>query len=304
MRKFDKETKVNKRLSMDYEELSWKMSQSGLDISGSTESLFKQGAHSPSPSEKGSPHIRRKSNRSPSSHSESGGSVTYRRSVSTSATFTKEKEVTKNRSMTRSQNDADSLYADGELSTCSTDSGLVSSLVDVTSMSQSLPVTFHTNSLHAPVSGHIQRSHTPSPPPAPNGDVFSQHSPRSSQVNGQGNTNIPNIHHRGQVKRNRTFSAGSQKNEIINENDNMCESQDENSERSTTSLQWDHESMGTPDIKSMESSQNSDITDSSLEQTCTPEFWSNENTSMDSSKEFSHSSSSDTVINEEPTIAE
>lgn len=75
MRKFDKESKANKRLSMDYEELMWRMSQS----EGSMENLLK--GVSPT-SELSSPIFKRK-NLSPtvSDHSPAR-SPAYRRSIS------------------------------------------------------------------------------------------------------------------------------------------------------------------------------------------------------------------------------
>lgn len=78
MRKFDKESKANKRLSMDYEELMWRMSQS----EGSMENLLK-GA-SPT-SELSSPVFKRK-NLSPtvSEHSPAR-SPAYRRSISSNS---------------------------------------------------------------------------------------------------------------------------------------------------------------------------------------------------------------------------
>jgi hypothetical protein len=44
MRRYDKESKASKRISMDYEELMWKMSQSS---EGSVENLLKLGASGP-----------------------------------------------------------------------------------------------------------------------------------------------------------------------------------------------------------------------------------------------------------------
>lgn len=58
MRKYDKETKTNKRLSMDFEELMWKAKQ---EFGGSTESLVKrQISRSPPSSESASPVVMRK----------------------------------------------------------------------------------------------------------------------------------------------------------------------------------------------------------------------------------------------------
>ena len=59
MRKYDKESRANKRLSMNYEEVMWRMSQSSEF--GSSESLTKrQVSHSPPRSETGSPDPRRR----------------------------------------------------------------------------------------------------------------------------------------------------------------------------------------------------------------------------------------------------
>ena len=54
MRKYDRESRANKRLSMDYEQVVWRMSQSA-DFSGSMESLTaRQLSHSPTRSEQSS----------------------------------------------------------------------------------------------------------------------------------------------------------------------------------------------------------------------------------------------------------
>lgn len=77
MRRYDKESKANKRMSMDYEELMWKMSQSS---EGSVENLLKLGA-SP-PSESNSPMLRRKTISPVISEHSPARSPAYRRSIS------------------------------------------------------------------------------------------------------------------------------------------------------------------------------------------------------------------------------
>lgn len=87
MRKFEKESKTNKRLSMDYEELMWRMSQSS-DFGGSQENLARrQLSHSPPGSESSSPDVSRKF-RSPAGSDMEGSpsripGVVYRRPAST-----------------------------------------------------------------------------------------------------------------------------------------------------------------------------------------------------------------------------
>ncbi|XP_052089528.1 CAP-Gly domain-containing linker protein 1-like isoform X4 [Mytilus californianus] len=77
MKKFDKESKVNKRLSMDYEELMWRMSQS----EGSMENLLKVG-ESQNPGDTSSPVLRRKTVSPVVSEQSPLRSPAYRRSLS------------------------------------------------------------------------------------------------------------------------------------------------------------------------------------------------------------------------------
>lgn len=73
MRKFNKETRANKRLSMEFDELKWRMSQS--ELSGSQENILKMYSCSPSGSESGSPDPTRRFSRSPKhwDHRDGGG---------------------------------------------------------------------------------------------------------------------------------------------------------------------------------------------------------------------------------------
>lgn len=77
MRRYDKESKASKRISMDYEELMWKMSQSS---EGSVENLLKLGASPPSESD--SPLLRRKTISPVISEHSPARSPAYRRSIS------------------------------------------------------------------------------------------------------------------------------------------------------------------------------------------------------------------------------
>lgn len=101
MRKCDRETRAKKRMSMDYEQVMWRMSQS--EYGGSTESLTKrQLSRSPTRGDAPSPGVRRR-NDSPNSNSEvtmrvkkrnnsaEGGDV-ERKLRSRSATFVLEKD--------------------------------------------------------------------------------------------------------------------------------------------------------------------------------------------------------------------
>ncbi|KAK3099678.1 hypothetical protein FSP39_007927, partial [Pinctada imbricata] len=81
MKKYDKESKANKRLSMDFEELVWKVNQGDT---GSIENLSKLGG-SPCTSETGSPVVLRRKLRSPGlndAEKSPSKSVVYRRSIS------------------------------------------------------------------------------------------------------------------------------------------------------------------------------------------------------------------------------
>ncbi|KAL5012234.1 hypothetical protein ScPMuIL_010785 [Solemya velum] len=91
MRKFEKESKTNKRLSMDYEELMWRMSQSS-DFGSQENIARRQLSHSPPGSESTSPDVSRKYRSPVGSDLESSPSrvpipgVVYRRSVSSTET--------------------------------------------------------------------------------------------------------------------------------------------------------------------------------------------------------------------------
>ncbi|XP_069129978.1 restin homolog isoform X2 [Argopecten irradians] len=89
MRKYDKENKANKRLSMDYEELMWKMNQSGE--LGSQENLWSTGSQSPTPD---SPGLGRRT-RSPAvcDNEKLGRSPVYRRSLSSNPTEESDKRL-------------------------------------------------------------------------------------------------------------------------------------------------------------------------------------------------------------------
>lgn len=63
MRKFNKENRANKRMSMEFDKLKWHMSQS--DLSGSQENILKMYSCSPSGSESGSPDPTQRFSRSP-----------------------------------------------------------------------------------------------------------------------------------------------------------------------------------------------------------------------------------------------
>jgi hypothetical protein len=80
MRRYDKESKASKRISMDYEELMWKMSQSS---EGSVENLLKLGASPPTESD--SPLLRRKTISPVISEHSPARSPAYRRSISSSS---------------------------------------------------------------------------------------------------------------------------------------------------------------------------------------------------------------------------
>lgn len=79
MRKFDKEYKVNKRLSMDNEELVWRLSQNDLsELAGSlpspSGSFRRQVSRSPTSSEPGTPDFTRR-RKSPLSCSPSNSDI-------------------------------------------------------------------------------------------------------------------------------------------------------------------------------------------------------------------------------------
>ena len=86
MKKYDKESRANKRLSMDYEELMWKLSESFSEVSelGSQEALFYQKLGVTSPTARDSPEFARRLRSPSSSDGSPAKSQAYRRSTSSS----------------------------------------------------------------------------------------------------------------------------------------------------------------------------------------------------------------------------
>lgn len=314
MRKYDKENKANKRLSMDYEELIWKMNQSGE--LGSQENLWSTGSQSPTP-DSSSPGLKRRT-RSPAV-SDNGRSPSYRRSLTSTPNEGDGDKKLKRRSATYllddrktsptgsplhkrpyasdSSNTSSPLhhsYHDGDLSNGrSSDTRMVHSLndVDVFEEPQALP--------SPPPPREMERSSFSSSSSSPEADpltvsldVLGPEGDHKNILTPSKGITIPDLPFVDSDK----VSEGAGQDEGVclveepgEEGSDMSHSTESNAYSNSSSLLWDYEKMDS--VKSMDSSQTSDTL---LEQ-IGPEACQGENSSMTSSKGLSSSSSAECV---------
>ncbi|XP_021371243.1 microtubule-associated tumor suppressor 1 homolog isoform X2 [Mizuhopecten yessoensis] len=316
MRKYDKENKANKRLSMDYEELVWKMNQSGE--LGSQENLWSAGQQSPTP-DTSSPGPGRRTRSPAVSESDRlvNRSPVYRRSLSSNATETDGDKKLKRRSATylledrktsptgsplhkRSHGSASSAsssplhhsYHDSELSNGRTDR-MIHSLndVDVFEEPQALPSPPPPCEMEGSLTSFSSSSE--SDPMLGSTDCLGQNEERdnSKTLTSSKSITMPDL----------PFVDSDKCEEVTGQDEGVCLTEEQGEEASdmshstestaysnSSSLLWDYEKMDS--AKSMDSSQTSDTL---LEQNGS-EAWQTE--SMTSSKGISASSSAECVL--------
>ncbi|XP_060078884.1 microtubule-associated tumor suppressor 1 homolog [Ylistrum balloti] len=320
MRKYDKENKANKRLSMDYEELVWKMNQSGE--LGSQENLWSAGSQSPTP-EASSPGLGRRT-RSPAvcdNDRFANRNAVYRRSLSSNPSENDGDKRLKRRSANylledrktsptgsplhkRPHGSASSTsssplhhsYHDGELSNGRTDR-LIQSLndVDVFEEPQALPSPPHPCEMEGSLTSFSSSFDSrENDPVLESTDCLGQddEGDNSKTLTSSRSITMPDL----------PFVDCDKSEEVSGQDEGVClteeqgedqasdmsHSTESNAYSNSSSLLWDYEKMDS--VKSMDSSQTSDTL---LEQNGS-EAWQTE--SMTSSKGISASSSAECVL--------
>ncbi|XP_033744312.1 uncharacterized protein LOC117330198 [Pecten maximus] len=319
MRKYDKENKANKRLSMDYEELVWKMNQSGE--LGSQENLWSAGSQSPTP-DASSPGLGRRT-RSPAvcDNERLNRNPVYRRSLSSNPTETDGDKRLKRRSANylledrktsptgsplhkRPHGSASSTsssplhhsYNEGEMSNGRTDR-MIHSLndMDVFEEPQALPSPPHPCEMEGSLTSFSSSSDSPENDPVlESTDCLrrDEEGDNTKTLTSSRSITMPDLPFVDSDK----CEEGTGQDEGVclteeqgeDQASDMSHSTESNAYSNSSSLLWDYEKMDS--AKSMDSSQTSDTL---LEQNGS-EAWQTE--SMTSSKGISASSSAECVL--------